>query len=96
MCPDTSCTLSDTPRFLPVTVSGICQSVGMGRRRKGDRDFIGVRPPQELGTLVRQQAQRRGMTVNDYVSGVLAEHEGMSHLIHTAHNRDQGELPLTG
>ena len=52
----------------------------MARPTKGDRDFLGVRAPRQVGDAVRQSAAKLGMTVNDYAAAILAEHEGLGHL----------------
>lgn len=59
-----------------------------GRPSKGPRDRFDVRLPKNLAAAVREQAARRGLTVNDLVGELLAADVGVPY-------RPQEALPLT-
>ena len=67
----------------------------MAPKHKGDRDAIYVRPPRELGDIIRQQAAERGMNVSDYGTAVFAAYIGLNHLAPMPEAQPQQELPLT-
>lgn len=48
-----------------------------GRKSKGDRDAMHVRPPRALGEAVRKAAADSGLSISDFVSNALADHLGM-------------------
>ena len=67
----------------------------MGRPSKGSRALLGCRAPHRLDKAVRDAAADAGMSINDYMVTVLAEHLGMPDQApgqHTAQER----LPMTG
>ena len=48
-----------------------------GRQSKGDRQALISRVATPLGEAVREKAEARGMSVNDYIASVLAREVGM-------------------
>lgn len=66
----------------------------MARASKGDRDIMVTRMPRVLGDEVRQRAADRGITLSDYIAGLLAADLGRPEL-GPAPCLDQ-ELPMTG
>lgn len=48
-----------------------------GRPSKGDRDQLLTRPPRPVGDAVREAADAAGMSLSDYVTGILAEIHGL-------------------
>lgn len=67
---------------------------GGGRPSKGDRDAMMIRPARPLGTLVRDEADRRNMTISDYVATVLAEAHDRQDLAPTPPRSMDKELPF--
>jgi len=66
-----------------------------GRPSKGDRDAMMIRPARSLGTLVREEAERRDMTISDYVATLLAEAHDRPDLAPTPPRRSTDkELPF--
>ena len=67
-----------------------------GRPSKGQRDLLVTRPAASLGQIVRDSADECGMTVSDYVAGVLARAHGMPELAPAVATptQHQEELPL--
>lgn len=51
-----------------------------GRQSKGDRQALISRVATPLGEAVREKAEARGMSVNDYIASVLAREVGMAEL----------------
>lgn len=51
-----------------------------GRQSKGDRQALISRVATPLGEAVREKAEARGMSVNDYIASVLAREVGMTEL----------------
>lgn len=67
-----------------------------GRPSKGDRDQIITRPARPVGDAVRAAADAHGMTISDYIAGLLAELHGLPQYAPKPHpGADQGELPVT-
>ena len=52
----------------------------MPRQHKGDRDQMTVRPPREVGAIIRARALRAGVDYGTYASAILSEYVGLSHL----------------
>ena len=48
----------------------------VGRPSKGDRGHLVSRPPAALDRAVRDEAERQGLYVSDYIANVLAEKLG--------------------
>ena len=67
----------------------------MAPKHKGDRDAIYVRPPREIGDVIRQQAAERGMNVSDYATALFAEYIGLNHLAPMLPPKPEQELPLS-
>lgn len=63
-------------RFSPMT----SQRYRGGRQSKGDRQALISRVATPLGEAVRDKAEARGMSVNDYIASVLARDVGMAEL----------------
>jgi predicted HicB family RNase H-like nuclease len=66
----------------------------MGRPSKGDRDAMMIRPAALLGRAVRAHAAAEGLSINEYITGVLATRLGMPELAPAP--RHEEELPMTG
>lgn len=49
----------------------------IGRPSKGERELIRARVPVALRRAVDAEAERRGMTLNDFIGELLAEHTGV-------------------
>ncbi len=64
-----------------------------GRPNKGDRDLLVTRAPRAVGDVVRERADIAGLTISDYVAGVLARTHGLPDLAPEP-DPDQAELPL--
>lgn len=61
----------------------VCQGRDMAERRarggrpsKGERGHLVSRPPADLDQAVREEADRLGLYVSDYIANVLAEKLG--------------------
>lgn len=67
-----------------------------GRPSKGPRDALMIRPRQELGDLIRAQAESAGMSISDYVAAAMAQTLERPELAPetSTQNKSQGELPL--
>ncbi|MFY0409784.1 hypothetical protein [Solicola sp. PLA-1-18] len=66
-----------------------------GRHSKGDRDAMMIRPPRQLGDIVRDAAENEGMTITDYVTTLLAREHGLPAMAPTpSRPSHQKELPL--
>ncbi len=65
-----------------------------GRPHKGARHVIVTRPAKVVADVVMSEAAAAGMTISDYVAGILAREVGLPQYVpvSTAHN--QQELPL--
>jgi len=69
----------------------------IGRPSKGPRDALMIRPRQELGELIRAQAEAEGMSISDYVAAAMARALERPELApeDPTDNKRQGELPLS-
>lgn len=66
-----------------------------GRPSKGARDAIYVRPPADLGALIRENADAEGMTYSDYCAMLIAHSLDRADLAPVPdRSRDQEVLPL--
>jgi hypothetical protein len=66
-----------------------------GRPHKGERHVIVTRPAKPVADVVMSEAAAAGMTISDYVAGILARAVGLPQYVppvSTAQN--QQELPL--
>lgn len=63
----------------------------IGRPNKGDRDAIMTRPSRALGDVVREAADKQGLSISDYVANLLAREHGFPV---ADQDQDQGVLPL--
>lgn len=62
---------------------------GPGRPSRGPRRYIGVKVPAPLADEVLTKAAESGLSITDYVSGVLAKAHG-----HPVDSSQQEALPL--
>lgn len=58
----------------------------MAQPHKGNRDQFMVRPPIEVGKIIRDRALAAGVPYGDYISAILCEYVGLNHL---------GRVPLS-
>lgn len=65
-----------------------------GRRSVGERVQIATRVHPELATIIRDHADNAGLSVTQYMAGVMAANVGREDLLIT--QTDAQELPLTG
>jgi len=65
-----------------------------GRPHKGARHVIVTRPAKPVADVVMSEAAAAGMTISDYVAGVLARAVGLPQYIPVSPAHDQQELPL--
>ena len=66
-----------------------------GRKSKGDRQPLLTRVPSLIADAVRDCADERGMTLNDYIASVLARDVGLSELAPQESVHHDEELPIT-
>ena len=67
-----------------------------GRHSKGDRQALISRVANPLGEAVREEAEARGMSVNDYIASLLAREVGMPEYAPALPRRHEyEELPIT-
>jgi hypothetical protein len=72
---------------------GLMHKTGRGGRpSKGERDHLVTRPHTVLGEAARAEAERRGMTISDYLAGILARELGRPDLAPVADAPTQGAL----
>jgi hypothetical protein len=48
---------------------------------KGDRDAFYTRPPKAVGAIIRERAKELDLAYGDYISAILSEYVGLSHLM---------------
>ena len=80
-----------------VPVSETCRgriSPMTGRPHKGARRVIMTRPAQPVADVVLREAAAAGMTISDYVAGILARAVGLPQYVPVSPAQDQQELPL--
>jgi hypothetical protein len=65
-----------------------------GRPHKGARHVIVTRPAKPVADVVMSEAAAAGMTISDYVAGVLARAVGLPQYIPVSPAHNQQELPL--
>ena len=65
-----------------------------GRPHKGARRVIMTRPAQPVADVVLREAAAAGMTISDYVAGILARAVGLPQYVPESPAQDQQELPL--
>ena len=65
-----------------------------GRPHKGARRVIMTRPAQPVADVVLREAAAAGMTISDYVAGILARAVGLPQYVPASPAQDQQELPL--
>lgn len=65
-----------------------------GRPHKGARRVIVTRPAQPVADVVLREAAAAGMTISDYVAGILARAVGLPQYVPVPPAQDQQELPL--
>jgi len=65
-----------------------------GRPHKGARRVIMTRPAQPVADVVLREAAAAGMTISDYVAGILARAVGLPQYVPVSPAQDQQELPL--
>jgi len=65
-----------------------------GRPHKGPRHVIVTRPAKPVADVVMSEAAAAGMTISDYVAGVLARAVGLPQYIPVSPAHNQQELPL--
>jgi hypothetical protein len=70
------------------------QMAKMGRRTKGDRDTLVVRVMRPMGDTIRRNANECGISINDYVTAILARELEMPEYVPVVPADDQFALPM--
>ena len=65
-----------------------------GRPHKGARHVIVTRPAKPVADVVMSEAAAAGMTISDYVAGILARAVGLPQYVPVSPVHNQQELPL--
>ena len=65
-----------------------------GRPHKGARHVIVTRPAKPVADVVMSEAAAAGMTISDYVAGILARAVGLPQYVPVSPASNQQELPL--
>ena len=65
-----------------------------GRPHKGARHVIVTRPAKPVADVVMSEAAAAGMTISDYVAGILARAVGLPQYVPVSPAHNQQELPL--
>ena len=65
-----------------------------GRPHKGERHVIVTRPAKPVAVVVMSEAAAAGMTISDYVAGILARAVGLPQYVPVSPVHNQQELPL--
>jgi len=65
-----------------------------GRPHKGERHVIVTRPAKPVADVVMSEAAAAGMTISDYVAGILARAVGLPQYVPVSPTQNQRELPL--
>ena len=65
-----------------------------GRPHKGARHVIVTRPAKPVVDVVMSEAAAAGMTISDYVAGILARAVGLPQYVPVSPAPTQQELPL--
>lgn len=63
-----------------------------GRPSKGNREPLLTRAPADLAQVVRDEADRLGLSYSDYIANVLADRHGFPHV---GHPKDEAQMQLT-
>src|SRR6478609_6759083 len=73
---------------------GVKISTMAGRPHKGERHVIVTRPAKPVADVVMSEAAAAGMTISDYVAGILARAVGLPQYVPVSPAHNQQELPL--
>ena len=70
----------------------------MAQPHKGERDAMLTRPPLQAGMILRANAKELGIPYGDYLSAILCEYIGLTHLQPMPQRKDgqqELDLPMT-
>lgn len=84
------CTVSVTPG--PIIGGMTRRPATGGRPSKGNREPLLTRAPADLAQVVRDEAERLGLSYSEYIANVLADKHGFPHI---AQPKNDAQMKLT-